>query len=174
MKMFLSNYTSEKQWQQFIEKYERANTEDKKSEGVSLDTLIADENIWPFIISAFLKSFNIPVLVITSTLERACELEKEINCTIPEVKTFNFPSLGNSIFYKNKITAAENLTRRLNIVKNLSNINSSTSPFFVIATSNSLLNLMPESKVDRLESIKILAGGEYDRDQLISKFINSG
>ena len=174
MAMFLENFTSEKQWQQFIEKYERANTECKKGSDTSLDTLIADENIWPFTISAFLKSFNIPVLVITSTLERAYELEKEIKCIIPEVKIFNFPSLGNSIFYKNKITAAENLSRRLNIVKNLSNINSSTSPFFIIATSNSLLNLMPESKVDRLESIKILAGSEYDRDQLISKFTNSG
>ncbi|GAG58446.1 unnamed protein product, partial [marine sediment metagenome] len=30
MAMFLENFTSEKQWQQFIEKYERANTEDKK------------------------------------------------------------------------------------------------------------------------------------------------
>jgi len=172
--MFLENFTSEKQWQQFIEKYERANTEDKKGSGGSLDTLIADENIWPFIISAFFKSFNIPVLVITSTLERACELEKEINCTIPGVKIFNFPSLGNSIFYKNKITATENLTKRLNTIKNLFNIDSSRYPFLVIATSNSLLNLMPASKAGKLESIKILTGGEYDRNQLISRFTDSG
>jgi len=174
MAMFLENFTIEKQWQQFIEKYERANTEDKKGSSGSLETLIADENIWPFVMSAFLKSFNMPVLVITSTLERACELEKEINCIIPEVKIFNFPSLGNSIFYKNKITAAGNLVRRLNTIKNLFNTYSSKYPFFVIASSNSLLNLMSASKAGKLETIKILTGGGYDREQLISRFTDSG
>ncbi|GAG67224.1 unnamed protein product [marine sediment metagenome] len=33
---------------------------------------------------------------------------------------------------------------------------------------------MPASKADKLESIKIFAGGEYDRNQLISRFTDSG
>ena len=118
MVMFLENFINEKQWQQFIERYKKINAEGKKDRGTAgLDTLAADENIWPFTISAFFDCFNIPVLVITSTLERAFELEQEINCIIPKVKIFNFPSLGNSIFYKNKVTDAENLTKRLKSFK---------------------------------------------------------
>ncbi|HEY4695937.1 MAG TPA: transcription-repair coupling factor [Candidatus Hydromicrobium sp.] len=174
MAMFLENFINEKQWQQFIEKYKKTNTEGKKGRVTSLDTLIADENIWPFIISAFLKYFDIPVLVITSTFERASELEQEISCIIPKAKIFNFPSLGNGIFYKNRITAPENLARRLNVIKNLLNVTSSGSPSLIISTSNSLLNLMPVSKFSKMESIEIQAGGEYKRDWLISGFISSG
>src|SRR3972149_7518060 len=174
MAMFLENFINEKQWQQFIEKYKKTNTEGKKGRVTSLDTLIADENIWPFIISAFLKYFDIPVLVITSTFERASELEQEISCIIPKAKIFNFPSLGNGIFYKNRITAPENLARRLNVIKNLLNVTSSGSPSLIISTSNSLLNLMPVSKFSKMESIEIQAGGEYKRDRLISGFISSG
>ncbi len=174
MAMFLENFISEKQWQQFIERYKKTNAEGKKGKSTSLGTLIVDENIWPFAISAFFKCFNIPALVITSTLERACELEQEINCIIPEARIFNFPSLGSSIFYRNKTAAAENLASRLNVVRNLLNARNSNDSPLIIATSNSLLNLMPASQVKRMENIRILIGKEYNRDQLISKFISSG
>src|SRR3989304_6670107 len=102
MTMFLKNFINEKQWQQFIEKYERTNTGGKKGRVANLDTLIADENIWSFVISAFLKYFDIPALVVTSTFERASELEQEISCIVPDVKILNFPSLGNESFYKTR------------------------------------------------------------------------
>src|SRR3989304_9616243 len=97
MTMFLKNFINEKQWQQFIEKYRGTNTKGKKGRVTSLDTLIADENIWPFVISAFLKYFDIPVLVVTSTFERASELEQEISCIIPKAKIFNFSRLGGGV-----------------------------------------------------------------------------
>ena len=172
--MFLNNFINEKQWQKFIEHYKKANINGFGKRLTSLDTLVADENIWPFIISAFFDCFNIPVLVITSTLERAFELEQEINCIIPKVKIFNFPSLGNSIFYKNKITDTENLTKRLKTIKNLLVSSNRKDPFLIIATSNSLLNLMPGSRADELENIKIFTGREYDRDRLISGFVSCG
>jgi len=174
MAMFLKNFINEKQWQQFIEKYERTNIKGKKNGAANLDTLIADENIWPFVISAFLKYFDIPALAVTSTFERASELEQEISCIVPEIKILNFPSLGNGIFYKNRITAPENLTGRLNVIRNLLNTGSSGDKFLIIATSNSLLNLMPVSKFKKIKSIEIKTGGEYKRDQLISDFIGSG
>ena len=172
--MFLKNFMLEKHWQQFIEKYKKIYNGGRSSKGVNLDTLIADENIWPFTISAFFKYINLPALVVTSTRERAIELEQEIKCIIPDTKILNFPGLGNSIFYKNKITPAENLNRRLNVVKNLLDISSSANPPLIIATCNSLLNLMPASKVNEMESMKISAGKEYNRDKLISKLIGSG
>ena len=101
--MFLENFTAEKQWQQFVEYYRRKKAEYESRGGGSTGSLVADEDIWPFILSAFLKEFTIPVLVITSTLERACELENEINCIVPKVKILGFTSLGSSIFYKNKV-----------------------------------------------------------------------
>ncbi|MFA5015883.1 MAG: hypothetical protein WC549_10190, partial [Actinomycetota bacterium] len=173
MKMFLKNFINEKQWQQFIEKYERANIKDKKDGTANLDTLTADENIWPFVIGAFLKYSDIPALVVTSTFERASELEQEISCIVPGIKILNFPSLGNGIFYKNRITAPENLTGRLKVIKNLQNIGNSGNRFLIIATSNSLLNLMPVSKLKKIKSIEIKAGNEYKRDQLISDLVGS-
>jgi len=50
MTMFLENFINEKQWQQFIKKYEGTNAEIKKGRVANLETLIADENIWPFVI----------------------------------------------------------------------------------------------------------------------------
>ena len=172
--MFLNNFINEKQWQKFIEYYKKANIIGIGNRLTSLDTLVADENIWPFVISAFFECFSIPVLVITSTLERACELKQEINCIIPKIKIFNFPSLGSSIFYRNKVTDAENLTRRLKTIKNLLDSGNRKDPFLIVATSNSLLNLMPGSRADELENTKIFTGREYDRDRLISGFVSCG
>lgn len=172
--MFLKNFINEKQWQQFIEKYERTNIKGKKDGAANLDTLIADENIWPFVIGAFLKYFDIPALAVTSTFERASELEQEISCIVPEVKISNFPGLGNGIFYKNRITAPENLTGRLRVIKNLQNAGNFGNRFLIIATSNSLLNLMPVSKLKKIKSIEIKAGNEYKRDQLISDLVGNG
>ncbi len=172
--MFLKNFINEKQWQQFMKCYRKENLGPETAGSSGLDTLVADENIWPFAISAFWAAFNVSLLIITPTLERAWELESEISCIVPKAKIFNFPSLGNSIFYKNRITPAENITGRLHTIKNLLEEGSSGKTFFVIATSNSLLNLMPSSKADKLKSIEIMAGSEYGRDELINKFVDSG
>ena len=174
MEMFLENFITEKQWQQFLGYYRKENLKPKGTGSSSLNTVAADENIWPFVISAFWAAFNVPLLVIAPTLERAWELESEISCIVPKAEIFSFPSLGNSIFYKNKTTPVENITKRLNTIKNLLEGSSSRKAFFVITTSNSLLNLMPSSKAGRLKSIKILTGSEYGRDELINKFVGSG
>lgn len=172
--MFLENFVGEKQWHRFIEYYGKKKSVYKRRDNGSTDTLIADEDIWSFIISAFLQEFKVPVLVITSTLERACELENEINCIAPKTRILSFTSLGNSIFYKNKITSVENLAGRLRTLKNLMDSSSSNSPFFIIAPSNSLINLMPSSRVSKLKSIMVAAKSEYDRDKLIDRLVGSG
>ncbi len=173
--MFLKNFMRDAQWQQFIEKYKKINNaEDDRGKYTYPDTLIADENIWPFVISAFFKYISMPALVVTSTPERTSELEQEIKCIAPEMETMSFPGPGNDIFYKNKITRSKNLTKRLNVIKNLLNINNLHSPPMIIATCNSLLNLMPASRIKELDSIKVSAGKEYNRERLISALAGSG
>lgn len=172
--MFLENFISEKQWQEFVELYKRKRSENVKEDNKSTDTIIADEDVWPFIISSFQHEFKTPALVITSTLERACELENEIKCIVPGVEILSFTSLGNSIFYKNKLTAAENLTSRLRTIKILINDSRSGNNFFIIAPSSSLMNLMPSSEISRLKSMTIETEGEYERDKLMDWLIKSG
>ena len=172
--MFPDNFILEKQWQKFIEKYKNIKNGGSTSKEAIPHTLIADEDIWPFVISAFFKCTNSPVLVVTSTHEGAFKLEQEIKCIIPDVEILSFPSIGNSIFYKNKITPAENLTKRLNVVKNLLFADNNSKPLLIIATSNSLINLMPVSKINEMKSIKISTGKEYSREKLISGLIESG
>jgi transcription-repair coupling factor (superfamily II helicase) len=172
--VFLENFISEKQWREFVELYKGKISVNAEAGKSSNDTIIADEDIWPFIISGFQYEFITPILVITSTLERACELENEIKCIVPGIEILSFTSLGSSIFYKNRNTAGENLTKRLRAVKNVVNGSRSSSIFFIIAPSNSLMNLMPSSEVNKLKSKTIEAGCEYERDSLIDWFIKSG
>jgi transcription-repair coupling factor (superfamily II helicase) len=172
--VFLENFISEKQWREFVELYKRKRSENVKEGNKNTDTIIADEDVWPFIISGFQHEFKTPALVITSTLERACELENEIKCIVPGVKILSFTSLGNSIFYKNKLTAAENLTSRLRTIKILINGSRSGNNFFIIAPSNSLMNLMPSSEISRLKSMTIETEVEYERDKLMDWLIKSG
>ncbi|MEA2016122.1 MAG: transcription-repair coupling factor [Actinomycetota bacterium] len=173
--MFLEIFSLESQWKKFIEKYEKANTNRTKDSGKGTSTLITDENIWPFIISAFYSYFKAPLLVVTSTLESATELEQEINCIIPGVRVLRFPSIGNSIFYKNKVTPSGNIIERLRVIKNLID-NKGASKFLIIATSNSLLNMMPSLKVNEVKRniSKISGGMEYGRDRLIKELSLSG
>jgi transcription-repair coupling factor (superfamily II helicase) len=172
--VFLENFISEKQWQQFIGLYKEKKTGTRREGGISTDTLIADEDVWPFIISGFQREFKVPAMVITSTLERACELENEIKCIVPVTKILSFTSLGSGIFYKNKITSKENLADRLRTIKNVVNGGRSTSNLFIIAPSNSLVNLMPSSAVNKLESMTIKAESEYERDKIIEWLVKSG
>lgn len=172
--MFLENFISEKQWQQFIGLYKKKKESIRNKGGISTDTLIADEDVWPFIISGFQHEFKVPALVITSTLERACELENEIKCIVPGTKVLSFASLGSGIFYKNKITSPENLANRLRTIKNVVNGSRVTNNLFIIAPSNSLVNLMPSSALDKLESMTIKTEKEYERDKLIGWLVKSG
>jgi len=173
--MFLEIFSLEEQWQKFIKEYEKANSSKGKDGSTKSSTLIADENIWPFAISAFYSFFNLPLLVVTSTLESAIELEQEIKCIIPRVKVSRFPSLGNNIFYKNKVTPSENLVGRLKVIRDLLDDDRSNKKFLIIATSNSLLNMLPALKISEIKkNIKISAGIEYGRDKLIKELAGTG
>ena len=91
--MILDYFTSRKQWKEFSESYKNNNTP---------PAVIADEDIWPIFISAFTMLTGIPLIMVTSTRERAIQLQSEISCILPDKKITIFTGMGSSIFYKNK------------------------------------------------------------------------
>ncbi len=172
--MFLEFFSQNKQWLEFLEKYEKISRARSGDVAAGFPTLIADENIWPFIISAFYIFFKQPLLVITPTMDGAAELEREIGCIIHGVEVFRFPGMGNGIFYKNKVTPPGNLTQRLKVVRSLIE-DGQDKKFLIIATSNSLMNKISPSKISEIKkSIKISTGFEYGRDKLISELESIG
>ena len=66
--MILDLFSSRKQWKSFLEQYSDNN----------IKSAIADESIWPFLISAFKGIIRTPLIIVTSTRERAVQLQKEI------------------------------------------------------------------------------------------------
>jgi len=166
--MVLENFSAEKQWQEFLEEYTKTNSlEPGPKKRKVLDNLYAEEDIWPFIISNLFQSLNIPLLLITSTFERADQLGKEIKSMLSRTVINGFNSLGNSLFYRNKAATLENLPKRLIALKKLAGHRDDPEPFIMIATSSALLNLMPESKISGADNLKIFTGREYSREKII-------
>ncbi len=160
--MILENFSSEKRWQDFLEEYKKTNDPGPnnigkiKPSGKKIPaSLYAEEDLWPFITSAFFKAFNIPLLLVTSTFERADQLEKEIKSMIPLTHVSGFSSLGNSLFYRNKTTDNLSLAKRLVTLKKITGFKDDLRPFIMITTSSAILNLMPESKISDKGVIKI-------------------
>ena len=159
----LDFFTSRKQWESFLEKYLNNN----------IKSVIADESIWPFLVSAFTGISGTPLIMVTSTRERAVQLQKEIRCILPQTEISVFGGIGSSIFYRNKKVDQESLAERLNSIKNLIEYGGNGGkerpgdPPLFIATASSLVNLIPESRVKGLDLLMIEKGNEYGRDELI-------
>ena len=179
--MILENFSNEKQWQKFLEEYKEANSlkpgrkeRSKTAGGRVLDSLYAEEDLWPFITGAFFKSFDIPLLLVTSTFERADQLEKEIKSIIPGTGITRFDSLGNSLFYRNKTVNAQNLAKRLTALRKLTTFREDPRPFIIVATSSALLNLMPGSRITGTGNIEVCRGTEYGREKMIRELNRYG
>jgi len=172
--MFLDFFSLEKQWQEFLEKYEKVSSIGKVDKGMGSPMLIADENIWPFVISAFYAFLKLPLLVVTTTMESAVELEHEIRCLISGVEVLRFSGMGNGIFYKNKVTPPGNLIEKLKVIRRLTE-DRQDKKFLIIATSNSLTNRISSSKINEIRrSIRISTGVEHERDKFITELESLG
>ncbi len=162
-------FTETLQWKKFVEEYKN---------NIMPDTVIADEAVWSFIVSAFSKLSGIPSVMVASTRERAIQLQKEIGCLLPQAAISIFPGIGSSIFFKNKRPDNQSIVERLNTVRNLVDfsIRSGTEkrhPHIVIATASSLVNLVPAKRIKSLDILKIIRGREYDRDSIIEWLIKN-
>ena len=161
--MMLDFFTSRKQWKSFSEQFLSSN----------IKSVIADESIWPFLVSAFTGVSVTPLIMVTSTRERAVQLQKEIRCILPQTEISVFGGIGSSIFYRNKKVDQESLAERLNSIKNLIEYGRnggkerSGHPPLFIATGSSLINLIPEGRVGGLDLLMMEKGKVYGRDELI-------
>ena len=168
--MILDYFTSRKQWEEFSKRFKNNNI----PAGV-----IADEDIWPMFVSAFTRLAGTPFIIITSTTERAVQLQKEIGCILPEKSISIFTGIGSSIFYKNKRVDYDSLAERLNTVKNLMDFPKRThkkdsDPILIIATTSSLINLVPRDRINNLRFLEIKKSNEYNREELIGWFAGNG
>ena len=100
--LFINKFAEEKNWQKFIKDYIKALS---CVENENLRYGIAsNEDIWPFIISAFFKHFNVPVMVLVSTSDRAGELGREIKSLDEGMVIYQYPGMGTNIFSKKKVS----------------------------------------------------------------------
>ncbi|MBN2073755.1 MAG: transcription-repair coupling factor, partial [Actinobacteria bacterium] len=169
MGMLLNIFKSEDCWKKFLKSFREGKVE----------STVADENIWPFLLSAFFTEIGLPLLIITSTRERAEQLEKEIRTLLPGVEISVFPGLGNNIFYKNRPPDQQGLAGRLKTLRILLHNyfmpeHCAISPMIIIATASSLINLCPFGKILDLKSFEISRGKEYDRDSVASWLAGHG
>ena len=124
--MFINNFNKEELWLDFIEKYKNSRKAD----------LIADESIWPFLIGSFLNEFQFPLLILTSTLDRANELSMELGPLVGSIQILFYPAIESGSFLKSKSAAGiGNLSARLEVFKKIMEFKDEQKPFIIISTS---------------------------------------
>ncbi|HEX7561154.1 MAG TPA: hypothetical protein VF347_03085, partial [Candidatus Humimicrobiaceae bacterium] len=152
--LFINKFAEEKNWQKFIKDYTESlsrNQEIDKQYGI-----ISDEDIWPFIISAFFKHFKVPVMVLVSTGDRAGELGREIKSLDMDTAIYQYPGMGTNIFSKKKSVSSDNISSRLEAFKAIKDFKKHTCPpFIIIATGNSILDSLPAERIIKEEGLAI-------------------
>src|SRR5665647_940995 len=93
--LFINKFAEEKNWQKFIKDYTKALSCAQDIDGQY--GIISDEDVWPFIISAFFKHFMVPVMVLVSTGDRAGELGREIKSLDMAAAIYQYPGMGTNI-----------------------------------------------------------------------------
>ena len=162
-------FTETLQWKEFVEEYKNNIP----------DTIIADEAIWPFIVSDLNRLSGALPIMVTSTRERAVQLQKEIGCLLPEAVMSIFTGMGSSIFFKNKKPDNQSIVERLSTIRNIVDFSTrdgigKRQPQLIIATASSLVNLVSAKKIKSLDVLKIIKGREYSREKLIEWLAGNG
>jgi len=162
-------FTETLQWKEFVEEYKNNIP----------DAIIADEAIWPFIVSDLNRLSGALPIMVTSTRERAVQLQKEIGCLLPKAVISIFTGMGSSIFFKNKKPDNQAVVERLGTIRNIVDFSTrdgigKRQPQLIIATASSLVNLVSAKKVKGLDVLKIIKGREYSREKLIEWLAGNG
>ena len=158
--MFLDNFFKEKNWQEFS-KNPKTN-------------IYAGENIWPLIIEGLHKIYKTPLIVIASTFDKNAELMEDFSCIEDKKNYFNYPFLGEGIFFRSRQINSGFLSERLEILKKINSYEINKDPFIIITSISSLVSLMPRSMINNLSDFSINKGMKYKREDLTSKLIKSG
>jgi transcription-repair coupling factor (superfamily II helicase) len=162
-------FTAQKQWKEFEERYRNQKAP---------DIMVADEAIWPFIISAFGQISGLPIIIITSTLERAEQLKREIGCLLPGAAISLYTGMGRSIFFKNKSPDYQAIVNRLDTIRKIAENQFSEKVVkdkqFVIATASSLTNLVPSGRIRDLDILQLKKGTGYSRESITGWLAENG
>jgi len=220
--VFIKNFMEEKSWVDFMTYYNsfrqdiNSDSLNKKNQNLSADSIEktieknpyalrnpacaeADEDLWPFIIGAFSLNFFFPAVVLTSTLDRAEEIVREIKTLMGNGLVYLYPSAGSGIFSADKITANENVAMRLNVYRKIieygkmySDINTMKQdsgdfrrkdigkkqklpdPFIIVATASSIIDLIQESRISQKGSLDLELNKKFNREELILKLTDMG
>src|SRR5665647_145607 len=171
--LFINKFAEEKHWQKFIKDYTEALFRNRDIDGQY--GIISDEDVWPFIISAFFKHFKVPVMVLVSTGDRAGELGREIKSLDMAAAIYQYPGMGTNIFSKKKSVSSDNISFRLEVFKAVKDFKKhDSSPFIIIATGNSILDRLPAERIIKEEGLTIKLKNDYKREELISGLAKTG
>ena len=102
--MFLDIFLNEKNWQEFSK--------------IRAENIFANENIWPYIIGGIFHLYRLPMLIVTSTLEKNNELIEDFDCILKDVEYFNYYPFNENIFLKNQLVNSEIIASRIKVLKN--------------------------------------------------------
>ncbi len=162
-------FKAQKQWKQFEERYKNQKAP---------EVMVVDEAIWPFIICALGQVSGLPIIIITSTFERAEQLKKEIRCLLTDAAISLYTGMGRSIFFKNKNPDYQAIVNRLDTIRKIAENQFSekivNNQHFIIATASSLTNLVPSSRIRDLDILRIKKGIEYRRESITGWLIENG
>ncbi len=130
--------------------------------------LAVEEDIWPFLISYLASAYDMPLLAITSTIDRSRELLQEI-CALTGEKIYGWPPLGSSMYYRDRSTDIINVSERL---KTLSSLRKGSQ--VIVSGISSCLNLMDKEALGKLNPVKLAKGEAYSLDNLSKKLVQAG
>ena len=179
MNIIIENFKQEKSWLDFINKYKSARKTHevygRSNQSSAIDSIVSEEDIWPFIISAFFSTFNFPVFILVATSERAAELSRELKPLNRDDDIMIYPGIGNMLYSGQKTVTDEVFSARLKIFRSIEeHAKIKKQPFMIVSTVNAILDLFPESAVDFSNIIDIEKGETCEREELIRKLGDMG
>jgi transcription-repair coupling factor (superfamily II helicase) len=179
MNIIIENFAQEKSWQDFIKKYKNtsktADLSKKDRRASTVDSIVSDEDVWPFIISAFFSTFNFPLFILTATTERAGELLRELKSLNQGASVLMYPGIGNTIYSGQRTVTDEVISARLKVFKSITEYNKhKDQPFIIISTVNAIIDLFPENTVDFKNVLSIDQGELRDREELLENLSGMG
>ncbi len=178
MNYLIENFKKEKSWTDFIDSCKKTGLPAIKKDRFKNNTssIVAEEDIWPFIISSFFLEFEQPLFILTATTDRAEELSRELKPLNKKTSILIYPGIGNSIFRgklsaDNEILAARfEILRKILEYKNMS----PKAPFMIISTINAIIDMLPEDIISDNNNLKIVSGQKYDREVIIENLAEMG
>jgi transcription-repair coupling factor (superfamily II helicase) len=174
--MFLDIFSSQKEWQNFIKVYrdhKPAGKTKRGKTGIRLE-LLADENIWPFIISAVYRQIKAPMLVMTQSSEKADEISKDIDCIAPGINKIRFPYIPLSDLVRANTSNIDSLAKRLELVNRLTSDEKDKGDMLLISPITSLISLIDEDSLNKNKKKILYKDNQYERDELVRDFSSMG